>query len=91
MLAFKDHVVNFVFFYQMNMSLTLDSTKKQWVDLGVHLEACLTNVDCSAAGGAISLWLSGVHCGGSSAGFISSRKSSSKIGTVGFCNSNNIL
>ena len=34
----------------------MDHTKKQWVDLGIHTEACMTRPEtCGAVAGAISL------------------------------------
>ena len=39
----------------------------EWIDLGVHYEACMTDPQtCGAAGGAISIWLrlQSVHVGG---------------------------
>ena len=42
---------------QVNSALALDHTQRQWVDLGIHTEACMTRPDtCGSAGGAISLW-----------------------------------
>ena len=42
----------------MNLAWTFNGTKKQWVDLGTHTEACMTPPEtCGAAGGAISLWV----------------------------------
>ena len=42
----------------MNSALTLDRTKSQWVDLGIHTEACMTRPEtCGAAGGSISVWV----------------------------------
>ena len=46
----------------MNSALNLDHTKSQWVDLGVHTEACMTRMVCCAAGGAISLWVKMIDC-----------------------------
>ena len=49
----------------MNFALTLDHTKKQWVDLGIHTEACMTRPEtCGAAGGAISVWVKIRDCHG---------------------------
>ena len=32
--------------------------RNQWVDLGIHTEACMTRPEtCGAAGGAISMWV----------------------------------
>ena len=72
----------------MNSALTLDHREKQWVDLGIHTEACMTRPEtCGAAGGAISLWMNLNECSGSKKGFISSRRSRDYTGISGFCNS----
>ena len=48
----------FFCFHQVICALTLNHTKRQWVDLGIHTEACMTQPEtCGAAGGAISMWL----------------------------------
>ena len=45
------------------MAVTLNHTKKQWVDLGVHTEACMTRPEtCGAPGGAISVWINAIEC-----------------------------
>ena len=50
-------------FQQINFTLTLDHTKSQWVDLGIHTEVCMTRPDtCGAAGGAISVWVRMIDC-----------------------------
>ena len=75
----------------MNKALTLDKTKSQWVDLGIHTEACMTRPEtCCAAGGAISVWLKVNGCPGGSEGFISSRAISGTSGFVIYCYSYNI-
>ena len=34
-----------------------------WIDLGIHIEACMTDPEtCGEAGGAISLWLRVIDC-----------------------------
>ena len=39
-----------------------DHTKQQWVDLGMHTEACMTRPEtCGAAGGAISVWINAIY------------------------------
>ena len=49
--------------HQVNNVWTLNSTKSQWVDLGIHTEACMTRPEtCGAAGGAISLWVKLFEC-----------------------------
>ena len=36
----------------------------QWIDVGIHNEACITQPDtCGAAGGAVSLWVKVIDCG----------------------------
>ena len=48
---------------QVNKALNLDKTKSQWIDLGIHSEACMTRPEtCGAAGGAISLWVNLFDC-----------------------------
>ena len=62
------------FFYQVNSAWSLDHTKKQWIDLGVHTESCITRPDtCGAAGGAISLWMNLLECPSLYGGIITSR------------------
>ena len=42
----------------MKKALALDRTKKQWVDLGIQTENCMTQPEtCGEAGGAISVWM----------------------------------
>ena len=72
----------FEVFYQIGGSWSLDRTKNQWVDLGVHNEACMTRSETSGvAGGAISLWVKRLDCQGL-CGVISS---------LGYANSGSIL
>ena len=41
----------------------MDRTKRQWIDLGVHTEACMTQPEtCGSAGGAVSFWINIVNC-----------------------------
>ena len=62
-------------YYQVNSALTLNHTRRQWIDLGIHPEVCMTQLDtCGAAGGAISLWLRVLDCS-DWAGVLSSRDS----------------
>ena len=53
---------------QVNSAVSIDRAKKQWIDLGIHTDACMTRPEnCGAAGGAVSLWLSvpnNCHSGG---------------------------
>ena len=49
----------------MNCALNLNGTKRQWIDLDNHTEACMTVPEtCSAAGGAISVWVRVDDCTG---------------------------
>ena len=42
----------------MNQAVTTDRSRDQWIDLGVHTEACMTRPEtCGAAGGAVSFWV----------------------------------
>ena len=44
--------------FKTNSAVATERTKKQWIDLGVHTEACMTRPEtCGAAGGAMSLWV----------------------------------
>ena len=68
--------------FQVNSALTLDHTQSQWVDLGIHIEACMTRPEtCGSAGGAISVWLKVIDC--PYGGIISSHSHST--GSVIYC------
>ena len=44
--------------FQVHGAIDMNQTKKQWVDLGVLQEPCLTRPETSgAAGGAVSVWV----------------------------------
>ena len=73
----------------MNKAWTLDSTKRQWVDLGIHTEACMSNMECGS-GGALSLWLRVTYCE-AHGGIISSLKPSVATSTAGYCNTNSVM
>ena len=63
--------------HQVNCAWTFNDTMNQWLDLGVHTEACMTLPEtCSAAGGAISLWINILSCP-DYGGIISSRRDES--------------
>ena len=52
----------FIILFQVKSAISLDRTRKQWVDLGVLKEACITRPEtCGAAGGAITLWIRVTH------------------------------
>ena len=56
----------------MNCAWTLDREGKQWIDLGIDTDVCMTDPrTCGAAGGAISLWVKVIDCATSS-GIVSS-------------------
>ena len=43
---------------KVNSTLTLNHTRNQWVDLGIHTKACMTHPEtCGAASRALSMWL----------------------------------
>ena len=56
------------------MGIRLDASRRQWIDLGIHLEACLTQPDtCGGDGGALGFWVR-VDAPGRLPGIISSKK-----------------
>ena len=59
-----DKLANYFYFLvKVNSALTLDHTKRQWVDLGFHTEDCMTQPEtCGAAGGAISMRMRLIDC-----------------------------
>ena len=45
--------------------MNLNKSKNQWIDLGFYPEVSLTRrCGCGVAGGAISMWLRLIECGG---------------------------
>ena len=49
--------------FKINSAVATDRTRRQWIDLGIRTEACMTRPDtCGAAGGAISLWVRFSDC-----------------------------
>ena len=73
----------------MNNAWTVEGTKKQWIDLGIHTEACMTQPEtCSAAGGTISLWVNVTDC--PSAGGIVSSLQWQSTGLRIYCTSSDI-
>ena len=60
----SDHniVVISRFFLKVNFALSLDRTKRQWIDLGYQTKTCMARPEtCGAAGGAISMWVNILH------------------------------
>ena len=73
------------------MALTVDRTTRQWVDLGIHTEACMTQPDtCGAAGGAISMWVRVTDCPGIIGRGIVSLQSDQKTGFSISCSKDGI-
>ena len=68
----------------MNFVLNLDRKKRQWLDLGIHAEACMTNMTCGAAGGAISLWVKITECP-KNAGIITTQAQGKTVGSAVVC------
>ena len=78
-----DWLSNTDFFWnqQVNSALALDHMKRQWVDLGIHTEACMTRPEtCGEAGGAISLWINVIEC--EDAAFISTLAFTDRLSTA---------
>ena len=44
------------------MAVSTDQSREQWIDLGIHTEACMTTMTCGAHGGAVSMWLRVRQC-----------------------------
>ena len=48
-----------------------DRSKAQWIDLGIHTEACMTEPGtCDTSGGAISVWQRVTSCSGSAGSIV---------------------
>ena len=69
----KVSFINFSIFYtkiqifkmhfQINFAVCTNRLRMQWIDLGIHTKACMTNPNtCGAAGGAVSLWRRVIDC-----------------------------
>ena len=47
----------------MNSAWTVTHIKRQWINLAIHTDACMTRPEtCGAAGGAISMWVKVIEC-----------------------------
>ena len=56
----------------MNKAISLNQDRKQWVDLGIHPEACITIPEsCGAAGGSLTFWTKINYNDGSPRGIVS--------------------
>ena len=72
----------------MNTAVSTDRTRRQWVDLGIHTEACMTRPETCGAGGPISLWLRIVDC--ENGGILATTQNSSSTGLLMICKNNEI-
>ena len=73
-------------FFQLNLALSLDRTRNQWGDLGIHTEACMTRPQtCGTAGGAISLWINVVECPDSFTTIVGSVNANFNTGSAILC------
>ena len=77
------------FKFKINSAVSLDRTKNQWIDLGIHTEACMTRPEtCGEAGGAISVWMRVIDSPTDnlySYGIISTQQTSTKAGSGIYC------
>ena len=73
-----------LFFHSLkvNKALTLDRTKRQWVNLVIHTEVCMTRPE--TCGSAISFWMKLIGCPNTGGGIISTRPGGSS-GSVIYC------
>ena len=52
-----------IFLIQLGSAWTVNSTNREWIDLGSHREACMTIPEtCGSEGGAVSLWMNTSEC-----------------------------
>ena len=74
----------------MNKALSLNHTRSQWVNLGIHTEACMTRPHtCGTAGGPVSLWMRVTYCP-DFGGIVSSLSMDVKTGFSTRCTSSGI-
>ena len=74
----------------LQVALNLDHIKKQWVDIGIHTNACMTRPEtCGEAGGAISVWLKDTGCP-DWGGILSSYAVYGKSGSLIYCRTSRI-
>ena len=49
--------------FKIGFAVRTDRSRKEWIDLGIHTEACMTQPDtCGSKGGAISVWFKVTNC-----------------------------
>ena len=66
--------------------MSTNHSLNQWVDLGVHTEACMTRPDTRGeAGGAISLWVNISDCTNSFGAFVTKVRDVKATGSAAFC------
>ena len=71
--------------FKINSAVSTEIFLNQWIDLGIHTEACMTRPEtCGTAGGAFSLWLRLTDCP-QSAGIITTIDDSEKTGFCLWC------
>ena len=80
-------------YFQFNYAVSTNSSQRQWVDLGIHTEACMTRPEtCGAAGGAISVWLKINDCGdGGGGGVFSTIDGPVRGGIQAHCSNKEIM
>ena len=64
--------LSYYFLNQVNSAWNLNHTRRQWIDLGIHTEVCITRPETCTAGGAISLWVNIAESLPSTPGIVSS-------------------
>ena len=78
----RQHILN-----QVNNAVATNISQAQWIDLGVHAEACMTRPEtCGAAGGAVSFWMKLIDC--NDFGGVISTVSLSETGFQVYCSEN---
>ena len=76
--------MTFFFSLKVNKAIATNSSQKQWVNLGIMSEACITLPDtCGPEGAAVAVWVKIYKCANSN-GFLSSLKSG-KTGFMFYC------
>ena len=70
--------------------MSTDKIKRQWVDLGIKAEACMTQPEtCGAVGGAISVWLTVIDCS-HDGGIIATEQEKGRMGASVYCGQGNL-
>ena len=87
---FRTKVIQYSDMFQVNSAVSINKTRSQWVDLGIHTEACMSQPEtCGAAGGAISMWVNIIDCS-NNGGIITTELQAGKMGTSVYCGQRNI-